>query len=84
MGGRAGRPLWSADEIAKASTNAGGRQHIHQRTEEYCHHRGGSNCCYSRTTNTGYDACRAVYHRTTQLARGAVDEFLLFCAGRED
>ena len=43
-----------------------------------------SNCCYSRTTNTGYDACRAVHHRTAQLASGTANEFLLFCARRED
>ena len=84
MGGRAGRFVQRTDEIAKAPTNAGGWQHIHQRTEEYRNHRGGSNCCYSRTTNTGYDACRAVHYRAAQLASGTANEFLLFCARRED
>ena len=84
MGGRAGRPLWSADEIAETPADTGGRQHLHQRTKEHRHHRGGSNCCYSRTTNTGYDACRAVHYRTAQLASGTANEFLLFCARRED
>ena len=35
MGGRAGWFIQRTDEIAKAPTNAGGWQHIHQRTEEY-------------------------------------------------
>ena len=37
-------------------------------TKEHRHHGDGSNSRHSRTTHAGYDACRAVHHRTTQLA----------------
>ena len=56
MGGRAGRPLQGADEIAEAPADTGGGQHLHQRAEEHRHHGGGSNSRDSRTAYTGYDA----------------------------
>ena len=81
MGGRAGRPLQGADEIAEAPADTGGGQHLHQRAEEHRHHGGGSNSRDSRTAYTGYDARRTIHHRTTQLSRRTTDEFLLFGAG---
>ncbi len=44
----------------------------------------GDHSRHSRTAHTGHDACRAVHHRAVQFTCRAVDEFLLFSAGRED
>ena len=38
----------------------------------------------SWANDLGYDACRAIHHRTAQLACGATDELLLFSARCED
>ena len=84
MGGRAGRPFQGADEIAEAPADTGGGQHLHQRAEEHRHHGGGGHGRHPRTAHAGYDARRAVHHRTAQLTSGTADGFLLFGAGRED
>ena len=39
---------------------------------------------YQREAGCTYDACRAIHHRTAQLACGATDELLLFSARCED
>ena len=84
MGGHASRLVWSADEITQTPTDTGGRKYLYQRGEEHHHHGSGCNRRDSWANDTWYDARCAIHHRSTQLACGATDEFLLFPARCED
>ena len=84
MGGHASRLVWGADEITQTPTDTGGWKYLYQRGEEHHHHGSGCNRRDTWANDTRYDACRAIHHRTAQLACGATDELLLFPARCED
>lgn len=63
MGRRTGRPVQGADEKPEVDADAGGRQHIHKRTEECHHNRVVCHSSDTRRPDTRYDARRYVISR---------------------